>query len=110
QRLAAEAEGVHAGQVVEGADLRGGVALDGQKSVVVRHAAAVVADFDQLAPAVLEDDVDGDCAGVDGVLDQLFDHRGRTLHHLAGRDLVDEFRGKNLDGGHRRIMNESYGE
>jgi hypothetical protein len=38
-------------------------------------------------------------AGVDGVLDQFLDDRGRTLDDFAGRDLVGEVRGKTRDLG-----------
>jgi len=37
-------------------------------------------------------------AGIEGVLDELLDDRGRPFDHLAGGDLVDELTGKNADG------------
>ena len=76
------------------------MALEGQKSVVVGHAAAVVAHFDQRLTAVFKDDVDRGRARVDGVLHQLLDHRGRALDHFAGGDLVDQVGGKDVDVGH----------
>ena len=36
-------------------------------------------------------------AGVDGVLDQFLDDRGRPLDDLAGRDLIGEIRWQLLD-------------
>ena len=38
--------------------------------------------------------------GIEAVLDQFLDHRGRALDDLAGGDLVDEFGGKQADDSH----------
>ncbi len=97
QRLAAEPQRVDALDVVHVAQLAGGLALDAQQGVVAPHAAAVVADRDQLAPARRDRDVDAPRSRVDRVLDQLFDHRGRTLDHLARRDLVGHVRRQQPD-------------
>ena len=82
------------------AQLGGGVALQGQQGVVRVHAGAVVGDPDQREAALLDVDGDGSSPGVEGVLAELLDHRGRPLDHLAGRDLVDEPRGQDTNGGH----------
>ena len=66
------------------------------------HAAAVVGDRDQRAAAVVQRDLDAPRAGVDGVLDQLLDRRGRPLDHLAGGDAVDQI-GRQEADRHRRI-------
>src|SRR3989442_119165 len=76
QRLAPEAEGGDGGEVGFVRDLGGGVPQKGQVDVARVHAEAVVADADELASGVLQLDGDGGAAGVDGVLDQLLDHRG----------------------------------
>src|SRR5690606_26381560 len=55
---------------------------------------------DQARAALLDVDVDAQRTGVEAVLDQFLDHRSRTLDHLAGGDLVDEFGGKWPDAGH----------
>jgi hypothetical protein len=65
------------------------VALDRQLELVGAHAAAVVADPDEAAPAVGEHDVDAPCPGIERVLGQLLDHACRALDHLAGGDAVD---------------------
>src|SRR5438309_6228486 len=80
--------------------------LDGETRIFSRHAGAVVADFDEFLAAGFEDDVDGPGPGVDRVFDQLLDDRGRPLHDLARRNLVDQLRGKDADGGHWRILRE----
>jgi hypothetical protein len=100
QRLATKSEGADAGQIVEVADLGGGVAFEREARVVGGHAAAVVADLDPLAATVLEEDVDDGGAGVDRVLDELLDDRGGALDDFARRDLIHELRGKAADGGH----------
>ena len=56
QRLAAESQRGDGQQVFGIADLRGGVALEGQHGVVAHHAAAVVGDLDELLAAGLDVD------------------------------------------------------
>ena len=63
-------------------------------------AAAVVFDTDQLLAAVLRGDDDARRAGIDGVLNQFFDHRGRALDDLASRDLVGEVNGQTGNPSH----------
>ena len=99
QRLPPEAEGVDVLDVVHIPDLAGGVPLDAEQGVVARHAAAVVGHDHRLAPARHHLDVDLRGAGIQGVFDQLLQHRGGPLHHLAGGDLVDDLLGQELDGG-----------
>src|SRR5689334_22166629 len=75
--------------------------LKGEHSVVAYHAASVVGDLDQLLPARLDIDLDARGPGVEGVLKQLLDYRGRPLHHFAGGDLVGHGFGENVDLAHR---------
>ena len=56
------------------------------------HAAPVVGDADQRAPAGLDRDLDAARPGVERVLDQFLDRRRRPLDHLARGDAVDEQR------------------
>ena len=100
QRLAAKAQRGDGEQVVGGAQLGGGVALEGQQGVVAVHALAVVGDADELAPARLDLDADAVGAGVQSVLQQLLHHRGRPVHHLAGGDLVGNLVGEYADAAH----------
>ena len=46
---------------------------------------------------------------VDGVLDQLLDHRGRPLDDLSRRDLIDEIGGEEVDAGHGVIVRTAVG-
>ena len=64
------------------------------------HADAVVLDPDQLLAAVLDGDGDARRLGVDGVLDQLLDDRGRPLDDFAGGDLVGQVVGQLADAAH----------
>ncbi len=100
QRLAAKAEGRDGQQVVGIADLRGGVALEGQHGVVAHHAATVIGDLDELLAAGFDVHTDAPRARIQRVLQQLLDHRGRALHHLAGGDLVGYIFGENVDAAH----------
>ena len=89
ERLAAEAECRDRPEVAVLCELGGGVAGQRQRQLVAAHAAAVVGDPDQPAAALLQRNLDGTRACVDGVLDQLLDHRRRPLDHLPRRDAVD---------------------
>ena len=73
-------------------ELGGGMALDRQRQLLGRHAAAVVGHGDQRAAAPRSARCDARRAGIERVLDQLLDHRGRPLDHLAGSDPVDHAR------------------
>ena len=88
ERLAAKAEAGNADEVGRLRDLRRGVPLEREDRIVSFHAAAVIADANELAAAVLDVDVDGRGTGIDGVLHQLLHRRRGTLDHLAGGDLV----------------------
>ena len=101
QRLSAKAQGGDVQQVVGIADLRGGVALEGQHGVVAHHAAAVVDDLDQLLASRLDVHANAVGAGIERVLQQLLHHRGGALDHLAGGDLVGYVFGENVDAAHR---------
>ena len=89
QRLAAETERPDRPQIAVPGELGGGVAGERERQLVARHAAPVVGDTDEAAAALLQRHLDGPRARVDRVLDQLFDHRRRTLDYLAGGDPVD---------------------
>ena len=79
------------------------MALKGQQGVVAVHAVAVVGDADQLAPAGFDLDADAVGAGIERVLQQFLDHRGRPVHHLAGGDLVGNLVRKNADAAHKDL-------
>ena len=66
------------------------MASDRERQLGRGDAGAVVADADQADAAFLQVDVDAQRAGIQGVLDQLLDHRGRALDDFAGGNLVDE--------------------
>ena len=98
QRLAAEPERAHRLEVLDAADLAGGMAGERERQLGGRDAGPVVTHPDQLGAAALDLDLDRTRAGVEAVLDQFLDHRRRALDHLAGRDLVDELLGQDTDG------------
>ena len=60
--------------------------------------ATVIDDAHQPKAAVFDVDVDPRGPGVEAVLHQFLDERGRTLDHFAGGDLVDERAGQQLNG------------
>ena len=73
------------------------MALDGEREILARHAAAVVTDIDEPAPAAVAQDIDPRRAGVERVLDELLDHAGGSLDHLARGDAVDDAFGELAD-------------
>jgi len=90
ERLATEAERRNpALQVVDVADLAGGVFLDGAREVLLAHPHAVVGDPDAFRAAGLDCDADPGGVGVDAVFDQFLDNGGGPLDDLAGRDPLD---------------------
>ena len=91
QGLAAKAEGGDRRQVPFG-DFRGRMPFDRKREVGLVHASPVVGDADEAPSAGLDRDLDRRRAGVERILDQLLDRRGRPLDHLAGGDAVDEQR------------------
>ena len=68
------------------------MALEREDGVARGHAAAVVGDPDQRPAAGVALDGDRPGTGIQGVVDQLLDDRGRALDHLAGGDLIDHVR------------------
>ena len=104
QGLAAEAESGDAQQVVRARELAGGVTLEGEHGVVMQHAAAVVGDADEAPSSACDLDAQMSRTGVDGVLEQLLDDRGRTLHDLSGRDFIRNIVGEDADAAHLRIL------
>ncbi len=93
QRLAAEAQSGDRVDLVAG-QLGGGVALERQRDVGRRHAAAVVGDLDPGKTALAQRHRDPLGAGVDRILDQLLQRTGRSFHHFTGGDAVDEVLGQ----------------
>jgi hypothetical protein len=92
QRFAPEPKRRNPLEIVGAANLAGRMALDGQPGVLRIHPFSVVLDADQLLAAEFDGDGQPPGAGVDRVLDQLFDDGGRTFNHLARGDLVGKIR------------------
>ena len=89
KRLAAEAEGLDRPKIAVLGEFGGGVAGQRKRQLVAVHAAAVVGDPNEAAAALLQRNLDGARACIDGVLDQLLDHRCRPLDYLSRRDSID---------------------
>ena len=61
------------------------------------HAAAVVANANQLLATFLEFDVNAPCPRVQRVFNQLFHRIGRSFEYFTGCDLIGDFGRKTLD-------------
>jgi hypothetical protein len=73
------------------------VARQGQRQVIGGDALAIVQHPQELDPTLLQVDLDALRPGVQAILDQLLGHRGRTLDHLPGSDLIDQVRRQGQD-------------
>ena len=76
------------------------MAFEGKECIITHHAGAVIRNADQLAAAAFHLDADTCRSSIEGVLEQLLDHRGRSVNHLACGDLVRYQVGKNADTSH----------
>ena len=85
QGLPPEPQGADGLQIVLGADFTGGVAQKCGLRLPGSDAAAVVGDPNERHAAVLNLHRHGGGPRVNGVLHQLFHHRGRPLHHPPRR-------------------------
>ena len=104
QRLPAKAERPDTAlEVVDIADLTGGVFLDRAPGLRFGHPDTVVTDADPLGPAGLDSHLHPGGVGVERVLDELLDDAGGPLDHLAGRDPLDGL-GVELLDPHRRLV------
>ena len=105
QRLAAKTHAGDALEVFQRSQFAGRVARQCQRKVISVDPGPVVNDADQLDPALFDIDLHPPCTRIQAVFDQLLDHGSRTLHHLAGGDLVDELGRQGMNtGGHVRIL------
>ena len=71
-------------------------------SSLARDAGAVVLDLHALGAAGSSMHGDRLRAGVERVLEQLLQHRGRALDDFAGGDLADQQLRQDADGAHAR--------
>ena len=109
QGLATKPESGDVKEIVHARDFTGGVAREGAHGIVGVRALAVVGDGDEPDAGIFQLDANVAGAGVERVLDQLLDHRGRPLHDFARRDLVGDLRrqhpyaaGRFCGSGHTR--------
>ena len=98
--LAAEAECGDADEIRSRLNFASGVSIDRQHCVISVHPRSVVAHGDGRLPAGLQCDLYGRCAGVQRILDEFFNDRCGTLHHFAGRNLIDHRIWQNDDTTH----------
>ena len=84
-------------EIVSLTDLRRGVTLERQSGISLRHSLAIVDDLYGSTSGINDDHMDGRRPGINGILYQLLDHRGRALDHLTSRNLVGYAVGKEMD-------------
>ena len=72
--------------------------------ILARDARAVVVHLHALHAALGEGHLDLGGAGIQAVLEQFFQHRGRPLDHFAGRDLAHQQLRHRADGAHAKSI------
>ena len=100
QCFAAETQRVDAVQVIRLFDLAGGMADKRRGNVFCLNAGAVVTDLDQPDAAGFNADRHLRGSGIDGVFQQLLDHRRRPLDHLASGNQLGGVLIQNMDHCH----------
>jgi hypothetical protein len=68
---------------------RGRVTFDAQFQFVTGHSPTIIGDRNQRPAASGHNDVNPPGAGIDRVLNQLFDNTGRSFDDFASGDLID---------------------
>ncbi len=76
-------------EIVIVGQLGGGVARDGERQFVPRHATAIVDHLDERAAAFGNAHLDTPGAGIDGVFDQFLNRRSGAFDDFPGGDAVD---------------------
>ncbi len=82
-------------RVVQRRNLAGGMTRQGQRQIFLVDADAIITHPDQACPTRLQLHLDAPATGIDGILDQLLDHRGGSLDHFTCGDLVGQSRIEN---------------
>src|SRR5579859_121969 len=100
QGFAAKAERGDGEQVFGGAQLAGGVALEGQQRVVVSHAVAVVEDANHALAAGFDFHANRFRGGIERVFEQLLDYGGGPLNNFARGNAVSDSLRQNTDPAH----------
>ena len=77
--------------------LRSGMTLEGQTGISFRHATAIVYDLYRRASSIDYHYLYVAGAGINGILYQFLDDRGRALNDLACSNLIGYGVGKQLD-------------
>jgi len=96
-RIAPRSSGL---EIVGAPELARRVPLDRQPRILGIHPLAIVFNAQQLLSAELDRDRDALRAGIQRVLDQLLDDRGRTLDDFACSDLIRQVERKQVYAGH----------
>src|SRR3546814_3078940 len=79
-----------------------------QRQFLGREPGTIITNADQAYPALLQIDIQPRGAGIEGILDQFLDHRGRTFDDLTRRDLVDQHRSEEHTSELKSLMRISY--
>ena len=74
--------------------------LECEKRVFTLHTVTVIAHAYQRNPSFFDPNNNTAGSGIECILDQLLDHRGRALDHLTGGDLVSDDFWKETDETH----------
>ena len=108
QRLPAKTQRGDREQILDVAQLAGGVAFEGQQRIVAQHAAPIVHNADQPPPPGFHLHAQIRRPGIQRVFQQFLDHRRGPFHHFARGDLVGNLVGKNANAPHEEECSPHY--
>ena len=97
ERLATKTERCHPFKIIQRGKFRRGVTRQRQCQLLPGDAATVVGHPDQLDPALFQLNLQGVATRIKRVFQQFLEHRSRTFHHLARRNLADQQVGQQAD-------------
>ena len=99
-RLPAETQRANGRQILTAAQLAGGVPLQTHHRILGIHPMTVVHHPNQGDSPAMNQHINSPGAGIQRILHQLLDHRGRALHDLASRHLTGQCFRENLNSRH----------
>lgn len=90
KRLTSKAQAADGRQIIEVSDFARGVALHGKRKFGSGNTVTIIENSNEARSARFDIDINRVSSGIERVLDEFFDERGRPLDHFARSDLIDE--------------------
>ena len=88
QSLTTETHRMKIEQIISLANLGSGMALESQAGIRLRHSLTIIYHLNRGTSSIHHHDLNVHRSGINGILNQLLDNRGRALYHLTCRNLI----------------------